>query len=129
LSITAVGSSADDNSSYGQLVKVTVKDSAGVVTGLGSNETVNLASNLSTTTFTVWPSLTSGSSGSTGTGTTGVTLSATDFNSGVAYVMVKDTATASTIVLTAKGAGTLSPRIKKDKRQRGEKQQSRKEKK
>jgi len=108
VALTKIGSAPVAGSSYGQLVKVTLKDAAGTAASLAVGEILNLAPSSSTTTLVSVNALTGGNITAASAGAT-LALSSTDFSSGVAYVRVTDSAsTATTTVLTATGAGSLS---------------------
>jgi trimeric autotransporter adhesin len=101
---TVAGGTILAGSPVGALVKVSLKDAAGNASSLSGNEVINVT--------------TSGSGavakGSTNSGytTTTVTLGATDFTNGVAYVQLRHTGTAAqTISLVLTGSGTLSPTV------------------
>jgi len=103
-------------STNGELVKISVTDSSGAAAVLGGSDAITLTPNQSTTTITPC-AVSNGAfaySSCTGavTGTAGVVLKQTNFLNGKAYVLVKDSSTsATTIVLTATGTGTLSSTI------------------
>jgi len=110
MAFTAVGSAPGAGASNGQLFKLTLKDAAGLVTGPGSTETISVVPNQTTTTLSSY--IAAGTQTHTATGTGGITLTSSDFAAGVAYIRVADsTTTATSIVLTASGSGTLSSSI------------------
>jgi hypothetical protein len=95
VTMSSIGGTASASGTYGALIKILVKDSAGAVSGLSSSESISLAATGATVTVR---SATGGSSGTT--------IDAGDVVNGVAYANVVSTenATAS-ITLTATGSG------------------------
>ena len=92
----------------GAILKVQVKDSAGTTTNLTSSESITLASSVTTTAMTEMTSLTSNTA-SSGTADS-VSIGASDFLNGAAYVRVTDSAEED-VVFTATGSGALASSI------------------
>jgi trimeric autotransporter adhesin len=111
VTMTPVGNAPQANSANGQLIKVSIKDANGVAAALGGSDTIKIVPSSANTTLTVLKA-SDASTITSGSGTTGVTLGSTSFSNGTAYVQFKDsTATATTVVLTASGSGTLSSSV------------------
>jgi hypothetical protein len=105
ITMSAVNSStvtgANDADTQGSVIKVTLKDAAGLATvPATSNEAILVSSSSSTGTFTKGATATSGAAAT-------AALIATDFVNGVAYIHSYDT-TAGTATITAAGNGLLS---------------------
>jgi len=112
VSISKIGSAPTAGSTYGQLLKVTLKDSAAAAAALSSTDVLTIAPNQASTTLASVNPLT-GATITSATGTAGLALTSADFiTPGTAYVRITDsTATATTVVLTAVGSGTLSSSV------------------
>ena len=110
--LSNIGGTTSASGTYGALVKVTLKDAAGVATALSGDEAVALSvssgyiskSTVSSGNFT--------SVNPTTGALTSVSLGAADFVNGMAFVNVKDTATAGvTVVVTASAAGSMATAV------------------
>jgi hypothetical protein len=83
VTMAAVGSSAAAAGSNGQLVTVTLKDSAAGVAQLASGQTLNVSPNKTTTTITSKNAVTGATITAAATGTSGINLTNADFSGGV----------------------------------------------
>ena len=102
---TVAGGSILANSPTGALVKVTLTDAAGATSALSGNEVINVTTSGS-------GAVAKGHSTGSSYVTTTVTLGASDFVNGVAYVKLRDSGTAAeTISLILTGSGTLSSAV------------------
>jgi len=110
VALTAVtGAAPAGGNTFGQVVKVSIKDAAGAASQLGVNETVAISTNQTTTTMDVINQTTWASPSSFATT---LALTSANFKNGSAYIYVKDsTATATTSIITASGSGLLSSSI------------------
>jgi hypothetical protein len=113
VTLTNIGGTTVPGETYGALVKVTLKDSAGGATALSGAEAVKIA----TSSGYISKATNSGGNFTSVNPTTGalseVTLGVSDFVGGMAFLNVKGTNTtaAATLVLTATGTATLSSAV------------------
>ena len=109
---TTTGGTTD--SVNGQLMSLTLKDSAGAVTSLAPNETVAITASgttekLQKVTVTAGAYVANTSNGATANAA--LTLSNADFLNGIAYFNYADTTASTAAVITATGSGLLSSAI------------------
>jgi hypothetical protein len=114
VSLSAVTGGSSKSSDVGQVMKVTLKDSAGALASLATGETVNVIAGGTTDmlkvipqTAGVWAATTSGAV----TANTTLVLGAAAFYNGVAYFTYNDSTASTGNVITATGSGLLSPTI------------------
>ena len=113
VTLAALTGAVTGGSAYGQIFKVTIKDSTGAATQLAAGQAINITSNVSTTNIGEIAGGCTSSCSATYNGA-GVTagLDSTNFSGGVAYIQLKDaTAAATDAVITATGSGLLSDTI------------------
>jgi hypothetical protein len=106
ITLTSHNATSIEDSVYGSLIKVTVKDSAGAASGLVPGQTITVTTN-DTTNAQVGQATSTTNALCTGFGTSTV-LDSADFLSGNAYVCVKSSAANTGLAVTATGGGTLS---------------------
>jgi len=95
MTLTAINSTTYDNDSNGSLIKVALKDAAGVATTLGAQESLSLTASASATVVNF--------------GGSNAYLSSADFLNGFALIRVTQNVTADTTnVITVAGAGVLT---------------------
>jgi len=114
LTLAAVTGGTTTTSDVGQLVKLTLKDSAGAVATLKPGETINVTAG-GTTEIIKKVSVSSGvftaNTANANTANAALVLSNSDFVNGVGYFNYKDTTASTGNVITATGSGLLSPTI------------------
>ena len=114
VSLSAVTGGTTTASDVGQVVKVTLKDSAGAVASLATGETLNVTAGGTTDmlkvipqTAGVWAATTSGAV----TANTTLVLGAAAFYNGVAYFTYNDATASTGNVITATGSGLLATTV------------------
>jgi hypothetical protein len=113
VTLTNIGGTTVPGETYGALVKVSLKDSAGLASMISGAESVKIA----TSSGVISKATNSGgnftSVNPTTDGLTEVTLGVSDFVGGMSFINVKGTNTtaAATLVLTATGTGLLSSAV------------------
>ena len=112
LAAKTAGSTID--ATNGQLLSLTLKDSAGAVTNLGVGETVSVTGS-GTTEKLQKVSVSNGAytatTSNSATANAALSLSSDDFINGIAYFTYKDATASTGAVITATGSGTLSSSI------------------
>jgi len=114
MTLASVTGGSGTSASVGQLIKLTLKDSAGAVASLKTGETVTVTAGGTTDKLkkvSVSGGVYTANTTNSETADAGLILSSSDFVNGVAYFNYADTTASTGNVITATGSGLLSAAI------------------